>query len=908
MIALGKLHHVALRVADLDEAARRWALQFGLTERARDAGRVALSCDDEPYALELLAAGGREPGFDHVGWELRARLLAGAGRRPPRRPRRRGGPASTATWSWPTSRATRSHLLPYEPPASRLVAHARPAGPLPVGHPRRLGHVNFLTGRIHEQFAFYRDALGHAADRLARRRRRVAAPQLRAPRDGAGRQGLQPLPPPRPRRRRHRADARRARPPRAPRALAGLGPDAPRGRRQHRLLRAHRRGGVLRRALLRHGAARAPTTSRACGPTTATRPTRGARCRPARTSASTRPRSPPSARAWRCRGCRWHDVAGLHDPAHAERAGEPGAAAAVALRRRLPRRRLLGRPGGWPPRCCPRAWSRTPTRAAARRCSPTGSPARRTATSCWTRSRSHYRECYLVVNALLDGEPVTTCPFIWVDQDFALARGWIQGFPKKLGEVWMTRTYALDVPRRARRARRLALRRDVQRPRPSRRAGARHARAAQRRGLGAHRSADRQRAPLPAPGRRPPRRPAGPRARAVASAATARSRRCGRAAPSWSCCRRRPRSTRCWRRCASAAATASRSPTPSTTCGPSRSSSVTAQATATVAGVEVPTEHWIGGERVASDAHASRRSRRSTAPSWPRSRAADAARRRPRGARRPRRLPGVGGAGAGRPRAVPAPPGRPDRRQRRPAGRGRVRRHGDAAALAARPRDRARRAQLPRLRRPGDRLRGARLALERHLEPRAADAGRAGRGDHAVERAVHALDVEDGARRWPPAARSCSSRPSGRRCRARCWPSWPTRPASRPASSTSCRASARRPAPRWSSHPLVRRVSFTGSPETGRQHRRRRRRATSCRSPPSWAARTRSSSSPTPTSTPRRAKAAGQYDDAGQVCLSGTRLLVEESVREPFLERFHAAVGRARPRRPARRRDDRSRR
>jgi acetoacetate decarboxylase len=59
-------------------------------------------------------------------------------------------------------------------------------------------------------------------------------------------------------------------------------------------------------------------------------------------------------------------------------------------------------------------------------------------------SRSHYKECYFVVNALLDGEPVTTCVFIWVDQDFAMARGWIQGFPKKLGEVWMTRTYNLQ--------------------------------------------------------------------------------------------------------------------------------------------------------------------------------------------------------------------------------------------------------------------------------------------------------------------------------------------------------------------------------------------------------------------------------------------------------------------------------
>ncbi len=37
-------------------------------------------------------------------------------------------------------------------------------------------------------------------------------------------------------------------------------------------------------------------------------------------------------------------------------------------------------------------------------------------------------------------------------------------------------------------------------------------------------------------------------------------------------------------------------------------------------------------------------------------------------------------------------------------------------------------------------------------------------------------------------------------------------------------------------------------------------------------------------------KAAGQYDDAGQVCLSGTRLLVEQTVRDEFIERFHAAV------------------
>jgi acyl-CoA reductase-like NAD-dependent aldehyde dehydrogenase len=34
-------------------------------------------------------------------------------------------------------------------------------------------------------------------------------------------------------------------------------------------------------------------------------------------------------------------------------------------------------------------------------------------------------------------------------------------------------------------------------------------------------------------------------------------------------------------------------------------------------------------------------------------------------------------------------------------------------------------------------------------------------------------------------------------------------------------------------------------------------------------------------------KAAGQYDDAGQVCLAGTRLLVQESIADRFLELFH---------------------
>ena len=68
-------------------------------------------------------------------------------------------------------------------------------------------------------------------------------------------------------------------------------------------------------------------------------------------------------------------------------------------------------------------------------------------------ARGQYHEFFIVVNAMLDGRHITTCPYIWVDRDFALARGWVQGFPKKLGSVWMTRTFGLDSPRRSRRLR-----------------------------------------------------------------------------------------------------------------------------------------------------------------------------------------------------------------------------------------------------------------------------------------------------------------------------------------------------------------------------------------------------------------------------------------------------------------------
>jgi betaine-aldehyde dehydrogenase/5-carboxymethyl-2-hydroxymuconic-semialdehyde dehydrogenase len=90
-------------------------------------------------------------------------------------------------------------------------------------------------------------------------------------------------------------------------------------------------------------------------------------------------------------------------------------------------------------------------------------------------------------------------------------------------------------------------------------------------------------------------------------------------------------------------------------------------------------------------------------------------------------------------------------------------------------------------------------------------------------------------------------------------------------------------------HPLVRRVSFTGSPETAR--------AIGVSAARNLVPFTGELGGKSPLVVfddadleAAAAKAAGQYDDAGQVCLAGTRLLVHESVADGFLERFHRHV------------------
>src|SRR6185312_7497466 len=341
------------------------------------------------------------------------------------------------------------------PPArggGRSLAAAR--SPLLDGAPRRpaAARARQLPDRRHPR---ERDLLPRRARdaplRLARDDGRLVPRRLRTPRDRARRHRLCALPPPRVRRRRHREDARPARPPRAARPLGVVGADTPRDRREHRDVRPDHRGALPCRALLRHGAARRrpraadvpgrPLLVEYLGPAPAAvvlplRPA-GARvgerelgdARPAAAAGGggsmtlkgyTVPRT-PEGRSSLVPYPPWHYVGAFlvvdywADPEKAveflpdgiDPHPDPGRCAFVAA--------------DW------------------QSCSESGD-------ELVDPSRSQYKEVFVVCSGLLDGEEVTVCSYIWVDRDFALTRGWIQGFPKKLGSIWITRSFGLGGP------------------------------------------------------------------------------------------------------------------------------------------------------------------------------------------------------------------------------------------------------------------------------------------------------------------------------------------------------------------------------------------------------------------------------------------------------------------------------
>lgn len=54
-------------------------------------------------------------------------------------------------------------------------------------------------------------------------------------------------------------------------------------------------------------------------------------------------------------------------------------------------------------------------------------------------TRAQYKEAFVVVRCKFDSKLYSRCVYIWVDKDYAMVRGHFQGYPKKLGEIHLTR-------------------------------------------------------------------------------------------------------------------------------------------------------------------------------------------------------------------------------------------------------------------------------------------------------------------------------------------------------------------------------------------------------------------------------------------------------------------------------------
>lgn len=160
---VGRLHHAGVRVASLAEARPRWEHLLGLHGEAAGDQAVVLRCTYEDFALHLMASTA-PPGLDYVCYELAPGLSLEDARR--QLTARGAAPADVRV-------PVRGNALEVADPDGnrvRLVAHVRPederpaevrqSSRIPGWHPRKFGHVNFLTPDVQRQVRWYTEVLG----------------------------------------------------------------------------------------------------------------------------------------------------------------------------------------------------------------------------------------------------------------------------------------------------------------------------------------------------------------------------------------------------------------------------------------------------------------------------------------------------------------------------------------------------------------------------------------------------------------------------------------------------------------------------------------------------------------------------------------------------------------------------
>jgi len=162
---LSAIHHAALRVANLEESCQRWSHVLGLTLVEQTEGHVVLRCNHEDFAL-VLQRSEAAPGLAYVAYELASGVSLTEARQ-----RLAGHDVQAQEIDVPL-RGSGLYLSDPDGNGVVLLERRKMSGTeawnaellyssvLPGFHPRKFGHVNYLSKDVKRVTQWYADVLG----------------------------------------------------------------------------------------------------------------------------------------------------------------------------------------------------------------------------------------------------------------------------------------------------------------------------------------------------------------------------------------------------------------------------------------------------------------------------------------------------------------------------------------------------------------------------------------------------------------------------------------------------------------------------------------------------------------------------------------------------------------------------
>lgn len=157
------IHHAGMKVKNLDEAFARWTHIMGLHGEKLSRNQAILRCSHEDFCVVLRETDDK-PFLDYVSYELAPDWPLDRVRRTLKEcsqsfaeyevPQRGSG-----LWMQdPDGNAV--VLIEYERPAESRPNEVKHSERIPGWHPRKFGHVNFLTANVKRQVEWYSQILG----------------------------------------------------------------------------------------------------------------------------------------------------------------------------------------------------------------------------------------------------------------------------------------------------------------------------------------------------------------------------------------------------------------------------------------------------------------------------------------------------------------------------------------------------------------------------------------------------------------------------------------------------------------------------------------------------------------------------------------------------------------------------